>query len=241
MIKDTLLKVGKELGLIANYKVTVHRYNNYSPKLARNVLVDVYLPKDFYYRPYARYSILFINDGQDMAAMNMLSTLEQLMESGAIGRTLVVAIHTNENRIQEYGVASQADYKNRGSLAGNYAKFIIEELYLFIRDHYRLSRRKDVVAFAGMSLGGLSAFDIAWHHAHLFSRIGVFSGSFWWRSKPMDEHAPDANRIMHDILHRSFKQDGMRFWLQTGTKDEEEDRNKNGVIDAIDDTLDIIN
>ncbi|NJL74190.1 MAG: hypothetical protein HC892_03255 [Saprospiraceae bacterium] len=45
---------------------------------------------------------------------------------------------------------------------------------------------------------------------------------------------------MHDILHRSLKREGLQFWLQTGTKDEEEDRNKNGVIDSIDDTLDII-
>lgn len=33
---------------------------------------------------------------------------------------------------------------------------------------------------------------------------------------------------------------GMKFWFQCGTLDETADRNQNGVIDAIDDTLDVI-
>ena len=33
---------------------------------------------------------------------------------------------------------------------------------------------------------------------------------------------------------------GLKFWFQTGTHDEQSDRNKNGVIDSIDDTLDLI-
>ena len=32
----------------------------------------------------------------------------------------------------------------------------------------------------------------------------------------------------------------LKFWLQTGTKDETADRNKNGIIDSIDDTQDLI-
>ena len=31
-----------------------------------------------------------------------------------------------------------------------------------------------------------------------------------------------------------------QFWLQTGTEDEKDDRNNNGVIDSIEDTLDLI-
>ena len=32
----------------------------------------------------------------------------------------------------------------------------------------------------------------------------------------------------------------MKFWLQVGTLDENADRNNNGIIDAIDDTKDVI-
>jgi enterochelin esterase-like enzyme len=42
------------------------------------------------------------------------------------------------------------------------------------------------------------------------------------------------------MLAQSTQRPGLKFWLQTGTEDENEDRNKNGVIDSIDDTLDVI-
>ena len=32
----------------------------------------------------------------------------------------------------------------------------------------------------------------------------------------------------------------MKFWFQCGTNDEKADRNNNGIIDAIDDTFDLI-
>lgn len=69
---------------------------------------------------------------------------------------------------------------------------------------------------------------------------GVFFGSFWWRSSKPDDRYPDADRIMHYVIGAGSFKPGMQFWLQTGTEDEESDRNNNGVIDAIDDTLDLI-
>ena len=52
---------------------------------------------------------------------------------------------------------------------------------------------------------------------------------------------PDSARIMHDIIRSApSKNASQRFWFQTGTLDEEEDRNQNGIIDAIDDTVDLI-
>ena len=42
------------------------------------------------------------------------------------------------------------------------------------------------------------------------------------------------------ILPFISKKPDLKFWFQTGTDDERSDRNKNGVIDSIDDTLDLI-
>jgi hypothetical protein len=69
----------------------------------------------------------------------------------------------------------------------------------------------------------------------------VFSGSLWWRSRASTPEDPDGGRIMIDILEKSKYQKGMKFWFQVGTNDETEDRNNNGIIDAIDDTIDTIN
>ena len=95
-------------------------------------------------------------------------------------------------------------------------------------------------AFAGFSLGGLSALDIAWHNPELFDKAGIFSGSFWWRSKDLNKGYTDSDRIMHSIIRQTQAKPGLKIWLQTGTKDETADRNKNGIIDSIDDTVDLI-
>jgi enterochelin esterase family protein len=45
---------------------------------------------------------------------------------------------------------------------------------------------------------------------------------------------------MHRIIRESKVKPDLKFWLQTGTLDETADRNKNGIIDSIDDTIDLI-
>lgn len=47
---------------------------------------------------------------------------------------------------------------------------------------------------------------------------------------------------MHDIICEILGVSDIEqyFWFQCGTLDEDEDRNNNGVIDAIDDTMDMI-
>ena len=110
----------------------------------------------------------------------------------------------------------------------------------YLQEKYPISSKPQHRAIAGCSLGGLSAFDIAWHFPELFGNVGVFSGSFWWRSKALDDNYTENDRIMHQLLQQSVKREGLKIWLQTGTNDETADRNQNGIIDAIDDTLDII-
>ena len=74
----------------------------------------------------------------------------------------------------------------------------------------------------------------------MFNKVGVFSGSFWWRSKELGKGYTDGDRIMHSIIRNTAARPALKFWLQTGTKDETADRNKNGIIDSIDDTVDLI-
>ena len=83
--------------------------------------------------------------------------------------------------------------------------------------------------------------DIGWNNPEIFSKIGVFSGSFWWRQKSEEEGYTDENdRIMHNIVRAGTYKKGMKFWFEAGTNDEKSDRNNNGIIDAIEDTLDLI-
>lgn len=220
-------------------KVDILTIENYKSKaLGRAVRFDIYFPK-IENNSKTALPLLLFNDGQDMQAVKLIPTLEQLYNSNSIKSMVVVGIHAG-NRIQEYGTAHQLDYKNRGKKSEAYSSFIIDELLPYLRQHYQLCTSPSDNAIAGFSLGGLSAFDIAWHHPHIFGKAGVFSGSFWWRSKAFRKEDPDADRIVHEMVARSKKRKGLKFWLQTGTNDEQADRNNNGIIDSIDDTLDLI-
>jgi enterochelin esterase-like enzyme len=184
-------------------------------------------------------NLLLLNDGQEVITLRLGETLEKLYETGGIKPILVAAIHTDKDRLQEYGVAGKPDYKLRGSKAAAYAKFITTELLPAIHKETGIDNFAGT-AFAGFSLGGLSAMDIAWHNPQLFDKVGVFSGSFWWRSKELGKGYTDADRIMHKTICDTAGKPALKFWLQTGTKDETADRNKNGIIDSIDDTIDLI-
>lgn len=201
--------------------------------------VHIYLPPS-YLRSSKQYHVLYINDGQDMKLLKLKENLATLYQAGAIDELIVVAIPAH-HRIQEYGVAGIPDYKRRGSKAGKYSKFIINELMPFINAQYRTSKFIPKTAFIGFSMGGLTAFDICWNHPFHFGLVGAFSASFWWRSKAFEEgFEEDRDRIMHNVVKHTKKKAGLKFWFQAGTEDEKEDRNNNGIIDAIDDTLDLM-
>lgn len=211
----------------------------YSPLLKRPVVVDVFIPPS-YYASRKKYPILVLNDGQDSDAVRLKSTLTRLTRSNEIREVLVIAIHAGD-RMHEYGVAAQADYRKRGSKAEVYAFFVVDELLPLIEASYRIDIFHSDNAIAGYSLGGLSAFDIGWNYPQIFKKIGVFSGSFWWRSKSYSGgYMDDRDRIAHAQVQDDDFKPGLKFWFEAGTLDERADRNNNGVIDAIDDTIDLI-
>jgi len=45
---------------------------------------------------------------------------------------------------------------------------------------------------------------------------------------------------MNAEIRRGVFQKNLKFWFKAGTEDESSDRTQNGIIDAIDDTLDLI-
>ncbi|WP_184544756.1 alpha/beta hydrolase [Mucilaginibacter sp. FT3.2] len=184
-------------------------------------------------------SLLLLNDGQELESLALTQTLEQLYNNNKLKPILVAAIHAGEDRLQEYGVAGKPDFKKRGAKADSYAQFIITELLPQIKAVAGITEF-DSMAYAGFSLGGLSAFDISWSNAGVFDKVGVFSGAFWWRSKDLTSGYTDNDRIAHTLVKETAGKPNLKFWLQTGTKDETSDRNNNGIIDAIDDTIDLI-
>ena len=211
----------------------------FSEPLGRDVKLDFYLhthvdqPENM--------SLLLINDGQDLVSMGFDKIIGPLYSNGQIKPLFCVGIHCGEDRKNEYGMAVGPDFKGRGAKGALYQQFIFEELLPFIFSEYKISSFKEK-AFAGFSLGGLSALDLVVNHPTVFSQVGVFSGSLWWRSRDKDDREFNEynDRMMHAQVRKNLLRHPLRFFFECGELDESEDRNKNGVIDSIDDTLDLL-
>lgn len=205
--------------------------------LNRNVLVDLYFP------PIGSdpclISLLLINDGQDLPKFHFDEMLADLYEGNEITPIFCVGIHCSAERKMEYGAASLLDYKGRGAKARLYQRFVFEELLPYIKANWQEEFSEK--AYAGFSLGGLSAIDTVWHHPEEFSKAGVFSGSLWWRLKDLHHgYKEETDRIMHKLVREGNFKPGLKFYFTTGSHDEKMDRNHNGIIDSIDDTLGLI-
>lgn len=219
--------------LVENHVIT-------STLLDREVIIDFYFPPR--YSDADNLSLLLVNDGQDLVTMKFEDILDELFEAGAVRNLFCVGIHCSKDRKNEYGTAKYLDYKGRGAKAALYSRFILEELMPFIRNKLFIYSFKEK-CFAGFSLGGLCALDMVWNHPLEFSKVGVFSGSLWWRDKDQDD--ADFDEKVNRIMHRQVQQDAnmypwLKFFFEVGTQDETADRNNNGVIDSIDDTLGFI-
>ncbi|MCX2573949.1 alpha/beta hydrolase [Pedobacter sandarakinus] len=222
---------------ILSVKINTSNYKIPSAYLKREVEIDMYLPEGILGNE--KIELLLLNDGQDVAKMDFARILTEAHHYKRNHRLVVVAIRASAQRLLEYGVAGVPDFKGRGANAKQYNDFIVKELLPFVKKKIALPITGKV-AFGGFSLGGLSAFDIAWNNPSVFDCIGVFSGAFWWRKKDLAEGYTDADRIMHAMIAATSTKPGMRFWLMTGTEDEKADRNKNLIIDSIDDTIDVV-
>ncbi len=210
-----------------------------SDLLKRDVILDFYLPP----QPAAAgdISLLLINDGQDLRTMDFEKILEELYSDETVSPLFCVGIHCSADRKNEYGTAKFLDFKGRGAKALFYQRFIFEELFPFIEITYSAFSFNEK-SFCGFSLGGLNALDIVWNYPGEFSRAGIFSGSLWWRNVSQDDPAFDErnHRIMHNQIRNGKYVPWLKFFFETGTLDETADRNKNGIIDSIDDTLSLI-
>ncbi len=205
--------------------------------LKRKVKVDFYRPPN----EHGNCDLLIINDGQDLITMDFKSILQKLYDTNEITPLLCIGIHCGADRKNEYGTANVLNDRGQGAKASLYSRFIMEELLPFTRKKFKITSFNEK-SLCGFSLGGLSALDIVWNHAQEFSKVGAFSGSFWWRSVSQDD--PEFDEAKHRIMQNEIKNgkyySWLKFFFETGTLDETADRNNNGIIDSIDDTMALI-
>ncbi len=218
------------------FNPTILTFELVSKSLLSTYKIHIYLPPQFDAK--LSYPLMLLNDGQDLEAMDMKTILTDIYKH-QLSKPFILAGIEAQNRLQTYGVAGCLDFKGRGSLATEYTDFVIKDVLPSILKVCGLTKFSERV-IGGFSLGGLSAFDMAWVQPETFSKVMVCSGAFWWRKKELNEGYTDADRIMHNKVLETPHKPPLKIWLQCGTLDEKEDRNLNGIIDSIDDMRDLV-
>jgi enterochelin esterase-like enzyme len=239
-LRRGLLALGPALAFGVRDRVDVERLPPFESRiLGETRTIDVFLPRGYAADSGRSYPVLYANDGQDMATVDLAGILDSLQRAGAMAPAIVVAIHATD-RLQDYGTAGIVNAQAMGGRAERYQRFVLEELMPAIAARYRVGRDPSATSVMGWSLGGLSAFDLAWRHPDRVGRVGVFSGSFWWRTDDKGPAGKQASRIMHRRVRETVGRPPLRMWFETGLQDEANDRDGDGVIDAVQDTEELV-
>lgn len=202
--------------------------------------VTVYLPPGYDAARAQPYPLLVALDGQTMPQWRLAETLDELVGAGVIAPVVVAAVPASAERMDEYGMAGQPDFAGRGRHAKALQDLLAGEVLPWLREKHHVATDAAHTGIFGASLGGLCAFDTAWRRPQVFGLAGIFSGSLWWRADDSNVAAQQASRLAHRTVRDTVTRPALRLWFQAGTRDEAADRDGNGVIDAIQDTTELV-
>jgi len=208
--------------------------------LGNSRILSVYLPANYYTQPQQHFKVLYSNDGQDLPLMALEQYLNGFYESGQMEQIIVVGIPANDNRTNEFGTGTITNADGMGADAQYYLNFLFKEVIPLINSKYRTLTGPENTGFMGWSLGGLTAFYAAWQHPEVFGIVGSISGSFWWRTNINSLQELLNSRVIQKMVRESTTHPALRMWFSAGTNEDINDRDKNGIIDMVQDTTDLL-
>lgn len=155
------------------------------PQLNRKRKIWVYLPPDYAITS-QRYPVIYMQDGQNLFD-NALSfsgewgldeSMEQLFAGGDKGAIIVGIDNGGITRLDEYSPWVNTQYG--GGEGEEYISFIVNTLKPHIDSVFRTESERDFTAIGGSSMGGLISLYAGIEYQNIFSKILVFSPSFWF-------------------------------------------------------------
>ncbi|MFN8608752.1 MAG: alpha/beta hydrolase-fold protein [Vulcanimicrobiota bacterium] len=211
----------------------VRQHGFFSRILEHEITFWVYLPPAFSPSDPWLYPCLYLHDGQNVfdastsafgVEWGVDEAAERLILEGLMQPTLIVALANSPDRMSEY--TPFEDPQLGGGGGKRYARFLVEELKPWMKDHYPVRGAALETAIAGSSLGGLSSLYLGWTRPNEFGLVAAMSPSLWWGGRKM------ITRIGGD---ESNALRPTKIWLDMGDVESLEDDNENGVPDPIDD------
>lgn len=180
--------LGKAIDTVSTALPNVHVLSKefYMPQLNRTRRIWIYLPTDYNDALTKRYSVLYMQDGQNLfddrtsfsGEWGIDETLSKLEKTGDEGCIVVGIDNGGSHRINEYSAFVNKEYG--GGEGKAYIQFIVETLKPYIDSAFRTHADQRHTAIAGSSLGGLISVYGALCYPSVFGKVGAFSPALWF-------------------------------------------------------------
>jgi predicted alpha/beta superfamily hydrolase len=157
-------------------EVEYHYKLEFENLLPRDIIV--WLPPGYYENPDIKYSVLYMNDGQNLfdpstsfggKDWQMDEAADSLIRNRQIEPLIIVGIYNTSDRKKEYSDTEKGD---------QYGDFVVNHLKPFIDENYRTLPEGKNTGIGGSSMGGLSSLLIAWNYSSIISKAACFSPAF---------------------------------------------------------------
>ena len=123
--------------------------------------------------------------------------------------SIIVGLETTAERMDELTPFPNPTYG--GGQGDKYVDFLINQVKPYVDQNYRTRPQREFTGIAGSSLGGLMSFYAGIKNQRVFSRIGIFSPSFWFSDQ------------IYSVMTNDFilKFDDTRLYFVCGEKESE--------------------
>lgn len=155
------------------------------PGLSRDRTIRLYLPPHYDDKT-RRFGVLYMHDGQNLfddatayaGEWGVDETIDALAKSTGLELIVVGIDNGAEKRLNELSPWPNPRF---GAAEGQqYTAFIVNVLKPYIDQHYRTLPDRDHTAMMGSSMGGLLSHYAAFQYPQVFSKVGIFSPSYWF-------------------------------------------------------------
>lgn len=196
----------------ATKNVTVLSQEFEIKSLERKRKIRVYLPPD-YQDSLRHYSVLYMHDGQNLfddatsyaGEWGIDEALNKLHEEKDFSLIVVGIDNGLDKRMNELGPWDHSKFGK--SEADEYLSFIVHEVKPYIDSHYRTQPDSGSTGIMGSSMGGLISHYAAFKYPEVFSKIGIFSPSYWYSEK------------VYEFSDISKLNEAHRLFFMTGAKE----------------------
>ncbi len=184
------------------------------PTLNRNRRIWIYLPPD-YETTDKRYKVLYMHDGQNLfdvttsfaGEWEIDETLNRLFDAGDEGCIVVGIDNGGTHRLDEYSPWINPEYG--GGEGDAYLIDLISAVKPHIDANYRTLPGREHTGIMGSSMGGLISMYGGMKYDTIFSRIGIFSCSYWFaREAAFDFADTDPHELPMRIYGIAGAQEG---------------------------------